>query len=154
MTFFTNSTEKRSFTQDLFRRLAPRYELVNIVMSMGQVGFWRRIVAKQAALPPGGQALDVATGAGALARAIARRSPGARVVGVDFTAAMVRVAHASTVVNRRLPRATMASTLGESGGRTNARISAIAASAATFIQGGESRRKSSSRVEFIMLAWA
>ncbi|MBN1177725.1 MAG: ubiquinone/menaquinone biosynthesis methyltransferase [Anaerolineae bacterium] len=96
MKFFTNASEKRAFTQDLFRRLAPRYELVNIVMSMGQVGLWRRIVARQAQLPPGGRALDVATGAGALARAIARRSPGARVVGIDFAAAMVRVAQAST----------------------------------------------------------
>jgi demethylmenaquinone methyltransferase/2-methoxy-6-polyprenyl-1,4-benzoquinol methylase len=90
VSLFTSSSEKRSFTRDLFRRLAPRYELVNVVMSMGQVGLWRRAVAAQADLRQGGLALDVATGHGALARAVVRRSSGARAVGVDFSGEMLR----------------------------------------------------------------
>jgi demethylmenaquinone methyltransferase/2-methoxy-6-polyprenyl-1,4-benzoquinol methylase len=87
---FPSAPQKRAFTRDLFARIAARYELTNVIMSMGQVGIWRRRVAERAALGAGDWALDVATGEGALARALLRRWPGVRVVGLDFTPQMVR----------------------------------------------------------------
>jgi demethylmenaquinone methyltransferase/2-methoxy-6-polyprenyl-1,4-benzoquinol methylase len=78
------------FTRDLFARMAPRYELVNGIMSLGRVGAWRRAAAAQAHVPPDDWALDVATGEGGLARALARRWRGARLVGVDFSPQMIR----------------------------------------------------------------
>ncbi|MGD1992330.1 MAG: ubiquinone/menaquinone biosynthesis methyltransferase [Anaerolineae bacterium] len=91
---FSTSEEKRAFTRDLFARISTHYELTNVVMSMGQVGLWRRRVAREAGPAPGAWVLDVATGEGGLARALARRWPGARIVGLDFTAEMVRMAQA------------------------------------------------------------
>jgi demethylmenaquinone methyltransferase/2-methoxy-6-polyprenyl-1,4-benzoquinol methylase len=91
---FSSPEEKRSYTRDLFARLAPRYELVNVVMSMGQVGWWRRLVAREVVAPAGGCVLDVATGEGGIARALARRWPETRVVGLDFTFEMLQMAQA------------------------------------------------------------
>lgn len=94
---FSSPSEKRAYTRDLFARLAFRYELTNVVMSMGQVGFWRRLAVDQAHVPDGGWALDVATGEGGLARALVRRWPGLRVVGLDFSPEMLRMARAGAV---------------------------------------------------------
>lgn len=91
---FSSSDEKRTFTRDLFARISNHYELTNVVMSMGQVGFWRRRVARAVDQPPGAWILDVATGEGGLARALTRRWPAARIVGLDFTAEMLRMAQA------------------------------------------------------------
>lgn len=89
---FASPEEKRAYTRGLFARIAPRYELLNRVMSLGQVERWRWLAAEEAALSSGGWALDVATGEGGLARALVRRWPGVRVVGLDFTPPMLRLA--------------------------------------------------------------
>ncbi|HEY76382.1 MAG TPA: ubiquinone/menaquinone biosynthesis methyltransferase [Thermoflexia bacterium] len=93
---FSSTEEKRRFTRDLFSRLAPRYELLNVLMSLGQVERWRRAAAEAARVPPGGWALDVAAGEGGLTRALVTRWPQARVVAVDFTPQMVRLGRART----------------------------------------------------------
>lgn len=93
---FTSAEEKRTFTRDLFSRLAPRYELLNVLMSLGQVEGWRRAAAEAAQIPPGGWALDVAAGEGGLTRALVARWPEARVVAVDFTPQMVRLGRTRT----------------------------------------------------------
>ncbi len=92
---FTSAEEKRAFTRDLFTRLAPRYERVNWLMSLGQVGSWRRATAAEAHLPPGGWVLDVAAGQGGLSYALARRWPQAHVVGVDFAREMILAGRAA-----------------------------------------------------------
>lgn len=88
---FSSPEEKRAYTHDLFARIAPRYERVNQVMSLGQVERWRRAAAEEAVVVPGGWVLDVATGEGQVARVLLRRWPGAKVVGVDFTPQMLRL---------------------------------------------------------------
>ena len=70
---------------------------VNQVMSLGQVERWRWTAADEAAVPPGGWVLDVATGEGGLARALVRRWPGVRVVGLDFTPQMLQLARERSV---------------------------------------------------------
>ncbi|HIE39460.1 MAG TPA: bifunctional demethylmenaquinone methyltransferase/2-methoxy-6-polyprenyl-1,4-benzoquinol methylase, partial [Anaerolineae bacterium] len=45
---FASAEEKRAFTRALFARLASRYERVNLVMSLGRVGAWRRLAAAEA----------------------------------------------------------------------------------------------------------
>jgi demethylmenaquinone methyltransferase/2-methoxy-6-polyprenyl-1,4-benzoquinol methylase len=93
---FSSPSEKRAFTRRLFTDLAPRYEMVNQVMSLGQVEGWRRYAAAQALVPSGGRVLDVAAGEGGLTRAVANRWPTARIIGVDFTSEMVRLGRART----------------------------------------------------------
>ena len=77
----------------MFDRIARVYDLMNSVMSVGMHHRWRERAVDLAAVGPGDRALDVATGTGDLAFALARRvSPGGEVVGMDFSEEMLEVA--------------------------------------------------------------
>ena len=84
---------RAAYVHELFSRIAPRYDLLNRVMTGGRDRRWRAITVAETRLPRGGTALDVATGTGDLALALARvAGPGGRVVGIDFAEAMLEVA--------------------------------------------------------------
>jgi demethylmenaquinone methyltransferase / 2-methoxy-6-polyprenyl-1,4-benzoquinol methylase len=78
----------------MFDRIAPRYDLVNTILSGGLDGRWRREAAAATLLKPGQSALDVACGSGRLTAELARRAAGGRVVGLDFSPAMLERARA------------------------------------------------------------
>ena len=85
--------DKPRFVAAMFGRIAPRYDLMNTLMTLGQDARWRRHVAE--ALPPPAQharVLDVGTGTGRLGLAVRELDPAWRVVGVDFTIEMLRQA--------------------------------------------------------------
>jgi len=75
----------------MFDRIAGRYRLMNAVMTFGRDRAWRRAVVKDAALPPGGRLLDLASGTGDIALEALRQATGARVTAVDFSLEMMRV---------------------------------------------------------------
>ncbi|HUQ06476.1 MAG TPA: bifunctional demethylmenaquinone methyltransferase/2-methoxy-6-polyprenyl-1,4-benzoquinol methylase UbiE [Kofleriaceae bacterium] len=78
----------------MFDNIAPRYDLLNRVMSFGVDRRWRKKTVRALALPPGDGAcrvLDVATGTGDLAIDIARMHPGAEIIGVDPSCKMIEV---------------------------------------------------------------
>jgi demethylmenaquinone methyltransferase/2-methoxy-6-polyprenyl-1,4-benzoquinol methylase len=85
---------RADYVRQMFARIVPRYDLFNTISTFGQDRRWRRLLVKYAALPPGGRALDVATGTGAVAFALAERTPDAAVLGLDFCAPMIDAAHA------------------------------------------------------------
>src|ERR671930_91454 len=74
----------------MFDRIARVYDLMNSVMTAGMHQRWRERAAELAVVGPGDRALDVATGTGDLA--IALRSRGAEVVGLDFSERMLELA--------------------------------------------------------------
>jgi demethylmenaquinone methyltransferase/2-methoxy-6-polyprenyl-1,4-benzoquinol methylase len=74
----------------MFDRIASVYDLMNSVMTAGMHQRWRERTADLARVGPGSRALDVATGTGDLAIALAGR--GAAVVGVDFAEKMLEIA--------------------------------------------------------------
>ena len=76
---------------ELFTRIARRYDAMNRLLSLGRDRRWRGRAADALALPPEGCALDVGTGTGDMALALAERWPDAAVVGVDPTARMIDV---------------------------------------------------------------
>jgi len=78
----------------MFDRIAPRYDLDNTILSGGIDARWRRQAAAATRLGPGQSALDVACGSGRLTAELARRAPGGRVVGLDFSPGMLEEAHA------------------------------------------------------------
>jgi demethylmenaquinone methyltransferase/2-methoxy-6-polyprenyl-1,4-benzoquinol methylase len=80
------STRKRHAVQ-LFRRLPAQYNRIGAVMSFGQDPRWRRALVDAIAPKPGMRILDVATGTGMVAFALAAR--GAEVVGLDQSEAML-----------------------------------------------------------------
>jgi demethylmenaquinone methyltransferase/2-methoxy-6-polyprenyl-1,4-benzoquinol methylase len=74
----------------MFDRIAGFYDVMNSVMTAGLHHRWRERAADLAALRPGDRALDVATGTGDLALALARRvGPDGEVVGSDFSEGML-----------------------------------------------------------------
>jgi demethylmenaquinone methyltransferase/2-methoxy-6-polyprenyl-1,4-benzoquinol methylase len=86
-----NGRQRAAYVRGLFTRIAGRYDLMNRLMTFGQDGRWRARVLELAALGPGQALLDLGTGTGDLALAALERIPGLRVVGGDFTLAMMRV---------------------------------------------------------------
>ena len=79
----------------MFDRIAGLYDRMNTVMTVGLHHQWRRRAADLAALGPGNRALDVATGTGDLAIALAERvGDDGEVVAVDFSERMLELARA------------------------------------------------------------
>jgi demethylmenaquinone methyltransferase / 2-methoxy-6-polyprenyl-1,4-benzoquinol methylase len=78
--------------QAMFDRIAGVYDVMNSVMTAGLHHRWRERAADLARVGPGKRALDVATGTGDLAVALAAR--GAEVVGADFSDGMLERARA------------------------------------------------------------
>jgi len=79
----------------MFDRIAPRYDLLNRAMTAGLDGRWRRAAAAAADVAAGDRALDVCTGTGDLALALADRvTASGEVVGVDFAERMLDRARA------------------------------------------------------------
>ena len=69
----------------MFDRIAGVYDVMNRLMTAGLDARWRERAADLAALAPGDRALDVATGTGDLALALAARvRPSGEVLGSDF----------------------------------------------------------------------
>jgi demethylmenaquinone methyltransferase / 2-methoxy-6-polyprenyl-1,4-benzoquinol methylase len=71
----------------MFDAIAPRYDLVNRLITFGLDQPWRRRTVRALALPPGAVVLDLACGTGALGE-LAQRA-GYRVVGADMSAGML-----------------------------------------------------------------
>jgi len=82
---------KLQAVRQMFDQVAPRYELVNTVMTFGMDRAWRRHTIDALALHPGSFVLDLACGTGDLAREL--RSRGYETVGLDLSEGMLRAAH-------------------------------------------------------------
>lgn len=76
----------------MFDQVAPRYDLMNDVLSGGQVYVWRQATINAISPQPGQRILDLAAGTGTSADAIART--GAEVVACDLSPGMVEVGRA------------------------------------------------------------
>jgi demethylmenaquinone methyltransferase / 2-methoxy-6-polyprenyl-1,4-benzoquinol methylase len=76
--------------QEMFAGVAPRYDLLNHLLSANLDAVWRRRAAAALGLPQGAQALDACCGTGDQAAALRRR--GARVTAADFCLPMLALA--------------------------------------------------------------
>lgn len=92
MTEVLHGVEKARFVSAMFSRIARRYDLMNGVMTLGMHHAWRRVAARQTIASPEGPALDLATGTGDLALALAEVHPHRAVIAADFSLGMLAVA--------------------------------------------------------------
>src|SRR6478672_5769723 len=89
---FASESSKAAYVRRLFETIAGRYDLITRLLSYGQDQRWKRQLVELSAPRPGLRALDLATGTGDIAYALAAR--GCHVVGLDITVAMLQLAKA------------------------------------------------------------
>ncbi len=80
--------EKGTAVSKMFDKIAPRYDLMNRLMTAGLDQRWRVQALDAIALGPGDRLVDIACGTGDLSELARER--GARVVGMDFAREMLR----------------------------------------------------------------
>ncbi len=88
--FYAPGETRASRVQDLFARIAPRYDLINDLQSFGLHRLWKRRLVRLARLQPGERALDLCCGTGDVTLALAGKEVEA--VGLDFSEAMLAIA--------------------------------------------------------------
>ena len=88
--YYDPSEARAARVNDLFAAIAPRYDLINDLQSLGLHRAWKRRLVHLAQPRPGQTALDLCCGTGDVAFALA--ACGAEVTGLDFSAPMLAVA--------------------------------------------------------------
>jgi demethylmenaquinone methyltransferase/2-methoxy-6-polyprenyl-1,4-benzoquinol methylase len=84
-------SERAQYVQNMFTRIAPRYDLMNRLMTAGQDVRWRRELIHLAGLSEGARLLDLGAGTGDVSMEALRQQPDCRAVAADFTLGMMRI---------------------------------------------------------------
>jgi demethylmenaquinone methyltransferase/2-methoxy-6-polyprenyl-1,4-benzoquinol methylase len=96
---------KHDAVEAMFDRIAPRYDRLNRIISLGQDRRWRRHTVTALRLPPGATVLDLGCGTGDLCDDV--MAAGGVPVGIDFSTGMLAAAHTRAALVRadalRLP---------------------------------------------------
>jgi ubiquinone/menaquinone biosynthesis C-methylase UbiE len=88
-----------SAARNMFDRIAPTYDLLNRLMSVGIDRRWRARAITEVARAPAGPMLDLCAGTMELTAMLAEARPADRIVAVDFSPAMLDAGR------RKAPRA-------------------------------------------------
>lgn len=87
-------TEKGEKIREMFGSIAPRYDFLNRLLSLGVDRMWRKYAVKRILWGNGSQILDIATGTGDVALEIAAQTDeSVRIFGIDFCAEMIEIAN-------------------------------------------------------------
>ncbi len=90
-------TKELPFVRDMFDRIAPRYDLLNRLLSLRQDVRWRKKMVSTMTLPDDARVLDVACGTGDVVMEIClRKGPRIHVIGIDFSPKMLDLARKKT----------------------------------------------------------
>jgi demethylmenaquinone methyltransferase/2-methoxy-6-polyprenyl-1,4-benzoquinol methylase len=81
--------ERAHENQAMFAKVAPRYDVMNRLMTGGMDGSWRHELITRAQITPEACVLDIGAGTGDIALEIAREFPSSRVVAGDYTFEMM-----------------------------------------------------------------
>ena len=85
-----HESEKRARVGEVFDQVAPRYDLMNDLMSLGVHRLWKAFAVNVARVRAGDRVLDIASGSGDLARVFARRAgPTGEVWATDINRRML-----------------------------------------------------------------
>lgn len=94
-----SAAKDAALVQAMFDRVAPRYDLANTILSLGQDSHWRRVAARAVGARAGERVLDVAAGTGVLSHELRRQ--GAEVVALDFSWEMLHTGAEREGTDRR-----------------------------------------------------
>lgn len=101
---YDDGRAKTEQVRDMFDNIAPAYDRLNRLMSFGLDRSWRRKAVNMVAATHPAHIVDIATGTGDFAIALARSIPEARVTGLDLSEGMVecgrRKVEAAGLANR------------------------------------------------------
>ena len=89
---YNTEQTKKEEVRETFDRIAPTYDMLNHTLSLNIDRLWRRRVVRLVRRFAPRRILDVATGTGDLAIAMARRIRGTQVLGVDLSEGMLDIA--------------------------------------------------------------
>ena len=89
----SGNTVPEARVAQMFDEIAPVYDRMNTLMTLGSDRRWRRLAVEASGLRAGDSVIDVACGTGKLSVVLAERvGPFGRVLGVDLSPAMVALA--------------------------------------------------------------
>ena len=95
--FLAYDESRADRVEQLFSRIAPKYDLINDLQSFGLHRLWKRKVIKLAKFGPGQRALDLCCGTGDIAFELRDCViDDVQVIGLDFSAAMLAIAKRRT----------------------------------------------------------
>ena len=75
--------------QNIFTAIAPRYDFLNRLLSIGQDKYWRKVTVDRLAPGTNERILDIATGTGDMLLEIASRIDTKQIFGIDFSRRML-----------------------------------------------------------------
>jgi demethylmenaquinone methyltransferase/2-methoxy-6-polyprenyl-1,4-benzoquinol methylase len=90
--------DKPRVVEEMFDRIAPRYDVLNRLITFRLDNHWRRETVRALHLEPRSRVLDLACGTGDLTNLL--EADGHEVIGLDFSTGMLRAAHTRAALVR------------------------------------------------------
>jgi len=87
-----NNEEKPVYVEQMFDKIAKKYDLFNEIVTFGMHNKWKRFAASQIELRSEQNCIDLCCGTGDIAREVLRQYPSSKVTGLDFSEEMLNIA--------------------------------------------------------------
>ena len=81
--------DKALYVREMFASIAPRYDVVNRLLTGGIDEQWRRRAVRELAIGPKSSVIDLCCGTGDLSFHMLKRDPSTQIVGADFCVPML-----------------------------------------------------------------
>ena len=86
--------ESKQHVHEVFEKIAPKYDMMNDIISFRRHKAWRKFTMRKMAIQPGQSSLDLCCGTADWTIALAEASQGGETVGLDFSRRMLDVGQA------------------------------------------------------------
>src|SRR5262245_2189815 len=93
----TSKEKKQRYVNQMFTTIAPRYDLITVLLSYGMDRGWKVRLIEMLGLKGNERALDLACGTGDITFSIGERLPSGDVIGLDITHKMLEIAESKRV---------------------------------------------------------
>ena len=87
-----NSDEKPKYIEEKFGKIAEKYDLFNDLITFGLHRYWKKFLVKKIKVKKINNCLDLCCGTGDISIEIYRQNPKCKVIGLDFSQEMLKLA--------------------------------------------------------------